>query len=537
MGLPQYVGHLLKRYPNVLHRRGSNSIIPTTNRLFLDFNSIIHRGATKALEAPRCSDEDVIRCTLKATRDIIKRVRPDELVYIAIDGMPPFSKMVQQRSRRFMGAAASSNGVAWDKNAITPGTNFMKKLSDALVQGLQQCPCPVIVSSSEEGGEGEIKIMRYLRDNIPRHDVVYGLDGDLIVHCMLLEARQHLYVMRDKDDDPSATMVLDMDMLRQRIVQDMGGNGSKSIVEYVLLLELVGSDFLPPLSFLNNKSFAIPYLISTYHRTVRATGRSIVVYEPREAHLDSCAAPAPDSRNTAGSWRINWDVFGDVLRVLGSQEDYRFPITHDKFISMAPWTTASVVPEDLPLYDKGSGNLILPHKAGWRREYYFHLLHFRKHVDERERACQCYLQGLGWMFRYYVDGSLSSLNSVWAYPFGYAPTAFDVSALLDARMNDIHETIIRPITSHSFPTTDTLFQLLLVLPPQSSHLLPSHVRRIVKDPALGCVAFYPTAFRIETYLKRFSWECHPLIPFPDLKLLYRAFKLLNDAQGSVCDKM
>lgn len=75
----------------------------------------------------------------------------------------------------------------WDYNMISPGTVFMDLLSrrikahlkEKFVQGTSKCK--VILSDSSIPGEGEHKIMKYIREETgSERNLVYGLDSDLI---------------------------------------------------------------------------------------------------------------------------------------------------------------------------------------------------------------------------------------------------------------------------------------------------------------------------------------------------------------------
>jgi 5'-3' exonuclease len=505
MGLPQYLRHIIQRYPGV----ASAKLPERISRLFVDFNGIIHQGAVNAKD-----DSDVIANTLQLTDKLIERVLPEDLVYLAIDGLAPFAKIVQQRSRRFVSAWRRSQreDLGWDTNAITPGTAFMASLGEALNERALETDraCEIEVSTSEDRGEGETKIFERLSATAGDVvDVVYGADGDLLLRALLAfdpDTGRKIYVLRDERE---GTLVVNVASLHAAISRDMC-NGAAGVTDYVFLMELIGNDFVPQLSYLNDKRFAVPFLIALYQKHVVRKGQVLVRREEKR-------------------WKADWRLMADIVRDIAAQEDARFHVSHERFYGLIG--SGHVRPDErmdnLPMYDKlPREGFIAPRQPGWRRGYYFYLLGFRDHVAQCQCACLTYMQGLFWMFEYYFNHQRDREEADgWCYPHAYSPTARDLSIFLDDCIDrgTLHDQVFAPAMHLKMPTRDTQFQLLLVLPPQSSHLLPERLRPIVRDPCMGCVAFYPTTFRIHTYLKRYLWECHPLLPKLDLDLLYSRF--------------
>ena len=64
----------------------------------------------------------MIQKIISKIEELIEYTQVSDLLYIAIDGIPPKGKMKQQRMRRYKSVLEKK---LWDTNAISPGTYFM----------------------------------------------------------------------------------------------------------------------------------------------------------------------------------------------------------------------------------------------------------------------------------------------------------------------------------------------------------------------------------------------------------------------------
>ncbi len=113
-------------------------------------------------------------------RIISQIVKPKVSVFMAIDGVAPRAKLNQQRSRRFRSArdmkesqeshdrkhgSGGEEKQVFDSNCITPGTEFMEKVSNCIKyfirKKIKEDPMwknlKVIYSGHEIPGEGEVR--------------------------------------------------------------------------------------------------------------------------------------------------------------------------------------------------------------------------------------------------------------------------------------------------------------------------------------------------------------------------------------------
>lgn len=186
--------------------------IPEFDNLYLDMNSILHT-CTHANDddvKKRMSEEEVFSKIFAYIDHLFHTIGPKQTFYMAIDGVAPRAKMNQQRARRFRTAMDAEKalekairdgeeipkGEPFDSNSITPGTEFMAKLTENLKYFIHDkisndsawSSTSIILSGHEVPGEGEHKIMEYIRRmraqpdyNANTRHCIYGLDADLIM--------------------------------------------------------------------------------------------------------------------------------------------------------------------------------------------------------------------------------------------------------------------------------------------------------------------------------------------------------------------
>ena len=266
MGVPSFFRWLVKKYPKIvtdaIEQRSDDTIDRTdlydigtidmtqsningfeTDNLYLDMNGIIH-PCTHPEDGSSPHDESIMIYTIFQYIDrIFNIVRPRQLLYMAIDGVAPRAKMNQQRQRRFRAAREIydkqqienklraewlSQGKSlpeksippWDTSAITPGTPFMYKLADALKYYIQLRittnpawqSIKIIFSDSNVPGEGEHKLMKYIRLQRAQSDYnpntshcFYGMDADLIM-LGLASHEPYFRIIRECITESTVTM-------------------------------------------------------------------------------------------------------------------------------------------------------------------------------------------------------------------------------------------------------------------------------------------------------------------------------------------
>ena len=281
MGIPAYFSYLVKNHPEIikkLHVTKGNVC-----NLLLDCNSIIYDSLIHIEFTDKSNYESsIIQFVCDKIQQYINEITPSNLIYIAFDGVAPVAKLDQQRSRRYKSWFTNkilNKTSNWDRCAITPGTDFMQKLSQRLHETFNKNPLCKI-STSTEPGEGEHKLFQHIRDNpsqyLDKKTVVYGLDADLIMLCINhIYLCGQIYLYRETPEfikslnsslNPSQTYLLDINCLANEISYSMNNNKvcntdqeKKKLFDYIFICFLLGNDFTPQ---------STNYTRNTLHRTI-----------------------------------------------------------------------------------------------------------------------------------------------------------------------------------------------------------------------------------------------------------------------------
>jgi len=481
-------------------------------------------------------------------------VKPQDLMYIAIDGVCPRAKMVQQRKRRYISSMRKrlvennqdyqkGMNLEWNSNTITPGTAFMNNF-DAKIQAFYKGDQKVIVSGSIDFGEGEHKIYNYIKENENgrENDIIYGLDADLILLSMLnLKENDTLRLFREapefggiqgggkgNSNDADEFCLLSMNRLITAIESyyrvDPRVPRGQFMRDYIILCTFLGNDFLPPLSYIKVKDNGIDYIIQTYQTIVDASMKK----------MDD------DHYLVNEDGVINDTLLLTLLQAFSLTEDEnmsnackhyfsrRVPYCHLQSYQRTFWEL-----DHYPSLHKMKQTTIDCDKKGWRTQYYNSL--FGKDLVVTD-LCQNYLEGLKWVVDYYVRQT-PLLD--WSYLYSYSPTILDLKNHIQFEMhrNKLDDILDIAMSRSSLLSNETFkhmmasgsLQLLLVLPPCSKDLIPDKRHaKIMTELSSGCLHLFPTNFKITTFLKSFIWECSAILPDIDIMYMYRC---LNGCQS------
>jgi len=270
MGIPGFFGWLKRNFRWVVNPVRDPRRV---DALYLDMNALIHPCCATAP-----TETEGFAVLAKTLDQLIVKVAPTRLLYLAVDGVAPRAKMMHQRGRRFL-SAQERKDTDWDRNQITPGTPYMTRLTTFLKSWCQQIQCcTVVLSDAAIPGEGEHKILAYLRKygyNFQKQ-AVYSPDADMILLGLASRVPQ-LTVLRHDHFKPELLHAVDLDRLRKLILARYPPSIPPQHIldDWIVLTFLGGNDFLPPLKdVIIGKDGLDPWF--TRHIEFVTSGRTLV---------------------------------------------------------------------------------------------------------------------------------------------------------------------------------------------------------------------------------------------------------------------
>ena len=297
MGVPGFFLWFLKKYKNKKFILNKEHVINNEidfDSLLIDTNCLLHPQCFKVLaENSKATDmEDLERKMLNGCIEylkyIIEYVDPKKEIYIAIDGVAPVAKIKQQRQRRFKSINDRNLfdnikrkhdkeiTTFWNNSAITPGTEFMKKITKRIIKFCKESKykCKIFFSTANTPSEGEHKLLQHIKDsNNDYKYVIYGLDADLIF-LALASNKDNIHLLREAQEignDKEKTNMnelnfVSIDVLKECVMEELNDILYDEFVErnldkesimrdFIFICYFLGNDFLPHIPSIDIKCY------------------------------------------------------------------------------------------------------------------------------------------------------------------------------------------------------------------------------------------------------------------------------------------
>lgn len=534
MGIKYFFKWFKESFPKTIKKCEKNQLKDENSPLLLllDLNGIIHTSCQKIYKYGEFEPKSLLRKSppiysgekdVKVFEDVLSSIEylvnifhPRELV-LCIDGVAPVSKQIQQRQRRFMSKKTEGG---FDSNCISPGTDFLFKLGIFLKSALRLklekkwlSITKIYFMDSLVPGEGEHKLFDFLRKHrveIKRdrfNIIIAGNDGDLIMLALLVSALyledNSMYILREenlmicinrgpciKKTDWTSLIANIADFARKK-PGFAAGSLKHVICDFVILCFLVGNDFLPPSPLCNIYDGGLDIIMKYYF-----TNSTYLTF--------SCNAPQSSGEREPGGLNIDFaqfvNLFNHILNHVNPQAVQHYKIR-----------------------EYGYPNIMLD--IAFKKEKLFInvTLHYLKAYSINHNITQklviAYLQEIDWVFNYYVYGS-SSVDWKMYYPSQFAPSALDILNYLNSKKFK-NSTLYRSLDPQRSDKIDPFLQLLCILPPHSSDLLPPPLNEVLINDLSD---FHPKNIVLDYEGKINEWEGIPLLPPLNYKKIFSIYK-------------
>lgn len=514
MGVPGFFSYILKNQQlkeSIVYQNINKDI----DILYFDFNCLIHlcaatvRANNKDWKSVNKLENLIYDEIINYTNHIIEFANPLYGIFIAIDGVCPMGKIIQQRDRRYttvleiekLDKLKQKFGIEIDKywctSKISPSTDFMLSLEKRILKEIKSKYKHIHVWFSTSGipGEGEHKIIHHIKSLKQKNKtlVIYGLDADLIFLSVSLKDQNVLLLresvkMDKKSNDTEFTWV-DLEIFKKEIMIKMNSQSENSVVDFIFLCFLLGNDFIPKVPTLNIYKNAIPFLIFEYNNHKNNNGKKFLVNEK--------------------SLEINIAFFKEILHSISVRESFTL---QKQFIEYRDRTLNkkfnSEYEKEKFIYER-----VLDHKDDLelkgkkimedKKVYYSRFFNSEKKVHT---IVHHYLKILEWCLNYYFK---SVISWDYHYPYHHTPFASDVLQVLQT---------IKKI-NYSFELSKPLKpieQLALIIPLKDINIIPKQFHAIYQKDEFHRYYHYKKYIKYDNNYVQQRYLTKKLLPAIDM---------------------
>ena len=523
MGIKHFFGWFKKNFKKNIKNLGKNKNFKTIDvsidSLMIDLNGLFHSSTQKIYKYGSHKPQnrlmvkpdrrkpleifkkqtDVFEDICKNIDNIISIVSPKKRIILCIDGPAPLSKQNQQRQRRFRAVSEKDDDEfeRFDSNCITPGTKFMDNLSKYIEWYIRKnisgnpmwSHLEVVFSSEKVAGEGEHKIINYIRSYGKPEDTycIHGMDADLIMLALGTHLPNFFILREDLYNPHNEFFVLDIGTTRLELAQLMNWNESEkkneegiqefipesAVNDFIFICFMVGNDFLPHIPSLEIIEGGIDQMLDVYKNVGERYGHLT-------HSVNECVIFKEKSLQ----------VF------LGTIAQYDKGVLEDKLLHKDKFFTDSILEKNAK-FNRGKYEVDI---EGYRKDYYSNC--FEKNINIKE-LCHEYFVGMQWVLSYYTRGVP---DWKWCFKHHYAPFAYELADnITDFKFPE--KRITKPMTPFQ--------QLLSVLPPKSSGLIPVPLSQLLTSSKSSISKFCPSKIKVDLSGKRQEWEGIVILPIVD----------------------
>jgi len=522
MGVPAFFRKLIKKHKIISY---------TNNRkidyLYIDANCLFHPQCFIELDQ-NINETNINILNLKMFDRIIKYidtlinyVKPDKFIFIAVDGVAPLAKISQQRIRRFANTNNYKHKIMlkhnikfndkWSNIVITPATQFMNDLHKKLLEHFNNNK-KIIYSSYLENGEGEHKILQHLKSiNYRENDkcVIYGLDADLIF-LALASNKPNIFLLRetnqvtnDDDKDKDIFCYVDINEMKSCIRKE-----NINTDDYIFICYFLGNDFLPHLPSIDININGYELLLGVYLEIYDKLLTNLIIRKENKIIINEEFLLTFIEKLCSYETIFFKKELPEYLLYKRQQQCYETELYKKEIWEYENLKNLKII-DTIKLYN-----------PGFKERYYKYYFHIESisNDDLKNKICHNYLEGLLWVANYYF---LECNSWRWLYKYTHPPFLSDIYNYLKTKNINKDFTIINE------KAINMNTQLLCVIPPQFSHILPPNIKHLNSSINSPIIDMFPMMYKLDMINKTQLYKCIPILPYLDIDRVEKAIMNLD----------